>query len=84
MTAEEFNSKAPIGTPVIYTNDSGVKEDCKTRSRAWNFGDGTAVVMLDGKTGGDDLERITIQRDWSKKSFTPEQLTPPTEELKGY
>jgi hypothetical protein len=58
MTAEEFNKKYPIGSDVIYIDDFRVGHVTKTRSEAWELGHGDAVVKIEGRTGGYDVERI--------------------------
>lgn len=47
-----------VGTPVLVTLDDGKLWQTKTRSEAWVLGDHTAVVMLEGKSGGYLLERV--------------------------
>lgn len=58
MTAEKWNASYPVGQPVIVTRDDGSKWPTKTRSEAWNLGHGQPVVMLEGKSGGYDLQRV--------------------------
>jgi len=59
ISAEEFNEWYPPGTPVILTDDFGKEYQTHTRSEAWNLGNGDhPVVMVEGRTGGYDLERI--------------------------
>ncbi len=54
----------PHGTPVILVNDDGTEFHTRTRSMPWMLGasphdDGhTAVIMVDGITGGYGLWRI--------------------------
>jgi hypothetical protein len=59
LTAEEWNAQYPVGTPVIVVKDHGEMWETKTRSEAWNLGHGQPVVMLEGKSGGYDLSRVT-------------------------
>lgn len=59
---EEFNAANPIGTAVVYTDDFGEEIHTKTRSEAWVIGEHTAVVLLEGMTGGYDLERVKLER----------------------
>ncbi|MGH8217378.1 MAG: hypothetical protein ACREUT_02225 [Steroidobacteraceae bacterium] len=58
MTADEWNAAYPPGQPVIVTLDGGRQWPTKTRSEAWNLGHGQPVVMLEGKSGGYDLQRV--------------------------
>jgi hypothetical protein len=58
MNAEDFNKKFPIGSDVIYTDDFGNEHKTKTRSDAWTLGSGHAVVCLEGRSGGYDINRI--------------------------
>jgi hypothetical protein len=62
MTAEEFNSKYPVGTKVIYHPIIGEQAgtETKTRSEAWELGHGEAVVKVSGKPGGVSLRAITV------------------------
>lgn len=63
MTAEEFNSKYPVGTKVTYhpimLSSVGAQET-HTRSAAWDLGDGTGVVKVKGVTGCVGLGALTI------------------------
>ena len=72
LTAEQFNERYPVGTPVIaypdvrpeYAAERGFEverlETC-TRSVAWNLGHGEPVVMVDGYAGGISLEHIDLR-----------------------
>jgi hypothetical protein len=63
MTAEEWNFRYPPGTEVLYYPLRG-REDyvmTRTRSEAWELGDGTPVVLVEGKTGGISLEHLRIE-----------------------
>jgi hypothetical protein len=58
-------SFVPIGTPVVVRKDDGSDFHSKTRSAPWMLGeDGngkgghTAVIMVEGITGGYSLERV--------------------------
>lgn len=56
-TAEEFNDKFPIGTPVEfwdYTDPEHSKagEYGWTRTKAWTVDDGTPVVAVSARTAG--------------------------------
>ncbi len=64
-TAESWNATYPVGTVVrywpIYPPVAGVPPvDTKTRSEAWTLGDGSVVVLVDGKTGGVYLSNIEV------------------------
>lgn len=63
MTAEQWNARHPVGTPVLYwpflppvTDVPPV--DSKTRSEAWALGGGHAVVLIEGKSGGVFLSHL--------------------------
>jgi hypothetical protein len=71
LTADQWNERNPIGTPVIAY--PGVRPEdpaaaafgvhrleTVTRSRAWNLGHGTPVVMVDGYSGGICLSHVDI------------------------
>lgn len=58
MKADEFNKSFPVGSDVIYTDDFGKEHKTKTRSEAWTLGHGDAVVCIEGKSGGYDIQRI--------------------------
>ena len=57
---QDFNEWNEVGASVIYTDDYGNEHQTTTQSQAWELGDGQAVVMLEGKTGGYDLGRIRV------------------------
>lgn len=52
ISADEWNRRYPVGTPVRYTNGEGKAMDTKTRSHAWNLGHGDPVVLIEGCSGG--------------------------------
>lgn len=58
MTAEQWNERHPPGTPCVLINSFGERIPTKTRSFAWNLGHGQPVVLVEGKTGGWELERV--------------------------
>ncbi|MFJ6616653.1 hypothetical protein ACIQOW_03590 [Kitasatospora sp. NPDC091335] len=70
LTAEAWNARYPIGTPVTaypdirpeYATQIGATDyprlETRTRSVAWNLGHGTPVVAVDGYAGGISLEHI--------------------------
>lgn len=71
MTVERWNSLYPIGTPVIAypgfrpehpaADSLGcTRLETVTRSRAWPLGHGTPVVLVDGYSGGIDLDHIDV------------------------
>jgi len=65
MTAAEFNSRYPVGTPVFYHPIIGKPEgrETRTRSEAWELGNGEPVVKIEGLTGGVCLDALTILVD---------------------
>lgn len=58
MTAEKWNQKHRPGIGVLVKLDDGKLWHTKTRSEAWELGHGQAVIMLEGKVGGYDLQRV--------------------------
>lgn len=61
LTAAQWNSQFSIGTrvrayPIIGDEDTAF--NTKTRSEAWTLGDGSAVVLIEGRTGGYYLNAI--------------------------
>lgn len=62
MTAEQFNEKYPIGTKVLYwpftRDEEGIQSE--TRTPAWNLGDGSPVVSVNGKAGGIHLSHVEV------------------------
>lgn len=59
MTAEQWNAAHKPGIGVLVKLDDGKLWHTKTRSEAWALGHGQPVVMLEGRSGGYDLERVT-------------------------
>jgi hypothetical protein len=55
-----WNSLNPVFSPCELTLDDGSKVITKTRSVAWNLGHGQAVVLVDGRAGGQMLERLKM------------------------
>lgn len=53
----------PAGTAVEYTDDLGAVHASRTRSHAWSLGDGTPVVLLEGRTGGYCLGRVRLSQE---------------------
>jgi hypothetical protein len=68
LTAEQWNTLHPVGTPVIaypgvrpeYSGDEYTRLETVTRSRAWNLGHGTPVVLVDGYSGGICLSHVDV------------------------
>lgn len=60
LAMDLFNATVPIGSPVIYINDVGERENVTTRSEAWALGHGEAVVKIKGRAGGVALSRIRV------------------------
>jgi hypothetical protein len=58
MACDLWNARHPVGTAVLLREDDGRDTLTKTRSEAWVMGGHTAVVMVEGKRGGWDLERL--------------------------
>ena len=56
----DFNSKVPIGTPVIVTKDNGEEIKTTTRSDAQLLGGHTPVVFLDRMSGCYALNRVRV------------------------
>ncbi|MBM9401600.1 hypothetical protein JUN65_08370 [Gluconacetobacter azotocaptans] len=65
LTAEAFNAKYPVGTPVRYFQTSGEPSyrDSKTRTTAWTLGHGAAVVSIEGQAGGVAITHIQIRKE---------------------
>lgn len=63
MTAAQWNAKHPIGTPVRYWPRLArialtTPVDTRTRSEAWELGDGSPVVLCEGRSGGLSLSHL--------------------------
>jgi hypothetical protein len=56
-----FNRDIPTGSPVWLILDNGERLSTKTRSVAWQLGDGSPVVLVEGKTGGWHIERVVLR-----------------------
>ena len=60
----DWNTNHSVGTDVIVTKDDRTEVTTKTRSAAWMLGatgdypGHTAVILLDGISGGYSLERV--------------------------
>ncbi len=57
---ELWNRLNPVGSACELTLDDGSTLTTKTRSEAWNLGHGQAVVSVEGRTGGQMLERLKM------------------------
>ena len=53
-----WNQAIPIGHPVLVVNDTGQIVDTRTRGDAYVLGGHSALVMVEGITGGYALERV--------------------------
>lgn len=58
MKAQQWNDKYGVGQPIALTEDDKSITYTQTKTPAWELGDGTAVVGVDGKRGGYLLSRI--------------------------
>ena len=56
--ARDWNVSVAVGSQVSVQLDDGSVLETKTRSEAWVLGGHTAVVLLDGVTGGYLLSRV--------------------------
>lgn len=56
---DAFNKMCPIGTQVNLKKDDGSIIGTKTRSEARVLGGHSAVVMLEGVSGGYSIDRVT-------------------------
>lgn len=59
---KEWNAKHPIGTPVIrwkLIDPLAEPKETKTRSEAWLMGGHSAMIMVEGVSGGVCLESVT-------------------------
>ena len=56
---QHFNATVPVGTPVaVCLIKPGPEYSTATRSRAWALGDGSPVVLIEGRTGGYHLSHV--------------------------
>lgn len=60
MTADEWNRRHPVGTPVDAWPGSRDTAPVRTRTRtpAWTLGSGDAVVSIEGRSGGIALDHV--------------------------
>lgn len=76
MNAAEFNSRFPVGTPVVAypvtRNDESLIT--ATRTPAWELGHGEPVVSVDGYAGGICLTHVDVltEAEWAKARFDVE------------
>lgn len=59
---EQFNSRVPVGTPVLYWPCPRENEgrESVTRSEAWLLGGHTPVVLVEGYAGGIALSHVMV------------------------
>ncbi len=57
---DAFNERMPIGTPVLYWpgDRTGEGRKSRTRSKAWNLGSHTPVVLVEGYPGGIAISHV--------------------------
>lgn len=65
-TAVSWNAAYPVGTAVRYYPiyppiESVSPVDTTTRSEAWTLGDGSVVVLIEGKAGGVHLSHVEVR-----------------------
>ncbi|NUZ10191.1 hypothetical protein HUZ36_05300 [Pseudoalteromonas sp. McH1-7] len=62
MTAEQFNSKYPVGSCFIYQSVIALRggESVNTTSKAWTMYSGEVVVKLRGKSGCFSIDHLTF------------------------
>lgn len=63
MTQQELDDWNDIfkpGHPCLLRLDNGQEVQTKTRSQAWLLGHGMAVVSVEGKSGGWDIDRVKM------------------------
>ena len=60
--AAKWNTDHPVGTPILYWPEfrEGPGRASKTRTLAWVVGDHSAVVSVDGYSGGIALTHVTV------------------------
>lgn len=63
LTAEGFNARHPVGTPVLFWPGAktGTGRKSKTRTPAWAMNVNDAVVSVEGYPGGIALTHIEVQ-----------------------
>ncbi|MGW2371748.1 hypothetical protein [Kitasatospora sp. NPDC001683] len=74
LTAEAWNERYPVGTPVTaypglrpehpaFAEFRSKRLETRTRSAAWNLGHGEPVVLVDDYAGGISLEHIDLRTE---------------------
>jgi hypothetical protein len=58
---ERWNKLHPVGAAVTVTKDLGEKLETVTRSEAWVLGGHTAVILVEGISGGYALTRVAAR-----------------------
>ena len=58
----DWNTRNPIGTKVVYTDGSGHQFHTATRGLALPLHGERACVLIVGKKGYRDLERLTVDQ----------------------
>lgn len=58
IAARDWNAKHPVGCKVEVTLDDGSIKETQTASEAWVLGGHTAVIKLEGISGGYSLSRV--------------------------
>ena len=59
---DRWNKLHPVGSAVTVTKDLGDKLDTVTRSEAWVLGGHTAVILVEGISGGYSLTRVAARK----------------------
>lgn len=62
LTSDQFNKLIGVGTPVRYYPVAGEPEfeDTRTRSVAWDLGNGMPVVKIEGRAGGVHVTHLEL------------------------
>lgn len=65
LTAAQFNELIPVGRRVRFYPVAGEErfEDTKTRTPAWELGNGQPVVSVEGRAGGVAIDHIELLED---------------------
>lgn len=56
----DWNRQCPVGSKVLVRKDDRSTVETCTRSEAWEIGGHSALVSVEGISGGYDLERVTF------------------------
>lgn len=59
---DQWNAKYPVGTRCLLKNDDGTETATDTRSPAWKLPSGHVVVMIKGKSGGWNIQRLQMEQ----------------------